>query len=432
MVNNQYLKVEGGIPLKGTVRTQGSKNAALPAIAAALLLSEGETMTFTNVPRLRDTETLVDLLQALGMTVSFIHDTVTVTRSGKVKNEMPARLVQKMRASSILLGPLLAREGHAVMPLPGGCSIGARPIDLHLKGLRRMGADIELEHGAVYADSGRLKGGRIYLDFPSVGATENLVMAAALAEGETIIENAAREPEITHLVDVLREMGADVRFIEGSAGVIRIVGRESLHGGSVRIIPDRIAACTYLLAGVITNGEVTVTEAIPEHFDSLLAKFEESGVHYKRTGDSVTVYPSLDTFTGVSVNTMPYPGFPTDVQPQLMAALTLAHGTSIIRERIFEARFQHVPELKKMGASIEVQGNGAVISGVDCLTGTGVQATDLRAGAALTIAGLAAEGETRVYGLGHILRGYENFSEALRGLGARVSVGTVACENAGE
>ena len=421
-MQNKYLKISGGRPLNGTVKTQGSKNAALPVVAAALLMEKGETLTCTNVPLLRDTETLRDLLLAVGADVKFENGTVTVTHSGQLDYAMPPALVQKMRASSILLGPLLAREGRAVMPLPGGCTIGARPIDLHLKGLAKMGATVELKHGAVYAKAKKLRGCRIYLDFPSVGATENLIMAATLAEGETTIENAAREPEIGNLVRALRAMGADVVYLRENAGVIRIKGGKRLTSGKIDIIPDRISACTYLLAGVATDGTVKVTDAMPQHFNSLLAKFEEAGIAYESDESSVTVYPSRAHLKRLTVKTMPYPGFPTDVQPQLMTVLCLAEGTSIIKESIFESRFQHAPELRKMGALIEIQGNSAIISGVPTLNGTDVHATDLRAGAALAIAGLAAEGETRVWGLGHILRGYEDFDVALRSLGADVSI----------
>ena len=422
MESSRYLKITGGTPLHGSIRIQGSKNAALPVVAAGLLLGQGQTLTCTNVPLLRDTETMAALLRELGMTVTFENGTVTVTRNGDLSCEMPAVQVQKMRASSIVLGPLLAQQGRAVMPMPGGCTIGARPIDLHLKGLAKMGAQIELHHGAVYATAEKLRGCRIYLDFPSVGATENLVMAAALAEGETIIENAAREPEITNLVQALQAMGADVVFKKDNQGIIQVNGKPELASGTVKIVPDRIAACTYLLAGAITNGEVTVTDVMPQHFDSLLAKLEEAEVGYLRQEDRVTVYPSKGRMKGLSVKTMPYPGFPTDVQPQLMAALCLAHGTSVVKESIFESRFQHVPELRKMGAEIDIQGNTAVIRGVEALNGSDVQATDLRAGAALALAGLAAEGETRVHGLKHILRGYEDFDKALTSLGAHVSI----------
>ena len=420
--SSRYLKISGGAPLHGSIRIQGSKNAALPVVAAGLLLGKGETLTCTNVPQLRDTETMAALLRALGMTVTFENGSVTVTRTGDLSCEMPAAQVQKMRASSIVLGPLLAQQGRAVMPMPGGCTIGARPIDLHLKGLAKMGAQIELHHGAVHATAEKLRGCRIYLDFPSVGATENLVMAAALAEGETIIENAAREPEISNLVQALQAMGADVVFKKDNQGIIQVCGKPELASGTVRVVPDRIAACTYLLAAVITGGEVTVTDMIPQHFDSLLAKLEEAEVGYVRQEDRVTIYPSRERMKSLSVKTMPYPGFPTDVQPQLMAALCLARGTCVVKESIFESRFQHVPELRKMGAEIDIQGNTAVIRGVDTLNGSDVQATDLRAGAALTLAGLAAEGETRVHGLKHILRGYEDFDKALTALGANVSV----------
>ena len=422
MESSRYLKITGGAPLHGSIRIQGSKNAALPVVAAGLLLGQGQTLTCTNVPLLRDTETMAALLRELGMTVTFENGTVTVTRNGDLSCEMPAVQVQKMRASSIVLGPLLAQQGRAVMPMPGGCTIGARPIDLHLKGLAKMGAQIELHHGAVYATAEKLRGCRIYLDFPSVGATENLVMAAALAEGETIIENAAREPEITNLVQALQAMGADVVFKKDNQGIIQVNGKPELASGTVKIVPDRIAACTYLLAGAITNGEVTVTDVMPQHFDSLLAKLEEAEVGYLRQEDRVTVYPSRGRMKSLSVKTMPYPGFPTDVQPQLMAALCLAHGTSVVKESIFESRFQHVPELRKMGAEIDIQGNTAVIRGVEALNGSDVQATDLRAGAALALAGLAAEGETRVHGLKHIMRGYEDFDKALTSLGAHVSI----------
>ncbi len=412
----------GGIPLRGKVLVQGSKNAALPVAAASLLLGDGESLACMNVPSLKDTETLSALLEAVGMDVQFGGGSLVASRRGNLNCELPASLVQKMRASSILLGPLLAREGHAVMTLPGGCSIGTRPIDLHLKGLAKMGATIDLKNGMIYATAKKLQGCRICLDFPSVGATENLVMAAVLAEGETTIENAAREPEITNMVRALVKMGAAISYKNENAGVIKIVGGEPLGSAKVDVIPDRIAACTYLLAGIITDGEVTVVGVVPQHFDSLLAKLEEANVDYERSDDSVTVYPSRSKLKHVSVKTMPYPGFPTDVQPQLMAVMCLAEGTSIIKESIFESRFLHVAELRKMGASISVQGDSAVINGVPSLNGASVQGTDLRAGAALTLAALAVDGETRVHGLNHILRGYENFDAHLSSLGAKVSV----------
>ncbi len=422
----KILKISGGIPLKGKIQTQGSKNAALPVMVAALLLAEGESLEVFNVPQLRDTETLITLLQILGLKFSFTAGKVMISRAGPITWETPASLVQKMRASSLVLGPILAREGQVVMPLPGGCAIGSRPLDLHLKGLAKMGATIELKHGAIHGSAKSLKGCRIYLDFPSVGATENLLMAASLAQGETILENAAREPEIVNLVEALRTMGAEIEIQGEGAGIIRIQGKPSLHSGKVTIIPDRIAACTYLLAGVITNGEVTVEKAEPQHFDSLLAKLEEADVAYERGIDRITVFPSRRELRAISVKTLPYPGFPTDVQPQLMATLTLAQGSSMIYESIFESRLQHVPELKKMGANVDVQGNMAVINGVSSLNGTDVFASDLRAGAALVLAGLAAEGETRVHGLHHILRGYENLHGHLSSLGAQIEIKEIA------
>ncbi|PIE54894.1 MAG: UDP-N-acetylglucosamine 1-carboxyvinyltransferase [Dethiosulfovibrio peptidovorans] len=412
------LRIKGGIPLKGTIRMQGAKNAALPVMAASLLLRDA-TLVMDNVPELKDITTMVDLLRVLGADITFSDHRVVVTVPDSVSWETPGELVQKMRASSLVLGPLLAREGRAVMPLPGGCSIGSRPIDLHLKGLAQMGASIDLRHGAVHASTKGLKGCRIYLDFPSVGATENLLMAAVLAKGETVLENVAREPEIVNLADVLRKMGAKIEG-EGT-GVLTIQGMADLSAASIRIIPDRIAACTYLLAGVITNGAVTVEDVIPQHFDSLLAKLEEASVEVHSMEGSVSVVPSQERMKAVSMKTLPYPGFPTDVQPQLMAVMSLARGTSIIKESIFESRFLHASELKKMGADVELQGNTAIVTGVHSLNCADVVASDLRAGAALILAGLATQGETVVHGMSHVERGYERIKENLMALGAQVS-----------
>lgn len=418
----QSLKIKGKTTLNGTVKIQGSKNAALPILAATTLLEAGKSLTLLNVPHLEDTHTTVELLEAQGMICHWQDDKLVVTAGEVVRFTLPDHLVRKMRASSLLLGPLLARRGASILPLPGGCSIGSRPLDLHFKGLAKMGAEIELRHGAVHAKAEKLAGARIYLDFPSVGATENLMMAAAAAHGVTQIENAAQEPEIVNLAEALCVMGAEVKG--AGTGLIEIHGKGGLlHGGEVSVIPDRIAACTYLLAGVMTNGQVCVADCDPSHFDSVLAKLEDAGVRFTREANRVTVLPSRESLTAVSVKTMPYPGFPTDVQPQLMAALTLAQGTSVMQESIFENRFMHVPELSRMGASIEIQGgNHAIITGVPSLNGAHVKATDLRAGAALTIAGLVAEGYTVIHGLHHILRGYENFVDILRSLGATIDV----------
>ena len=412
------MRIEGGRPLQGTVRTQGAKNAALPVMAACLLL-KGGALTIANVPELYDVSTMMELLTALGVTARREGKEVTLGVADEVSWEAPESLVRKMRASSLVLGPLLARCGRAALPLPGGCSIGSRPIDLHLKGLVQMGAKIEIRNGVVCAQADRLRGRRIYLDFPSVGATENLMMAAALAQGETIIENIAREPEIDNLAAVLRSMGVPIDM-EGT-GCVRIKGVEEVRSCRERVIPDRIEACTYLLAGVMTGGRVTVEDAIPAHIDSLLAKLEEAGVRFAVNGSAVTVFPA-DRLQSVSLKTMPFPGFPTDLQPQMAAALSLAEGTSVIEESVFQARFLYAAELNRMGADIRVKGDTAVISGVERLSGANVKATDLRAGAALIIAGLAAQGRTQVEDMVHVWRGYEAIDVKLRSLGAQVEL----------
>lgn len=412
------MKIIGGKPLKGVIVAQGAKNASLPVMAAAILLKD-QKLRISRVPDLLDVNTMADLLRSLGADVTFTNHNMEISVPADISWETPPDLVRKMRASSLVLGPLLARCGKAVMPLPGGCSIGSRPIDLHLKGLTRMGATIELVHGAVHAQTKGLTGNRIYFDFPSVGATENLMMAAVFAKGETVLENTAREPEIFNLVDALKSMGASIEA--DGTGVIRIQGVDTLQGASSKIIPDRIEACTYILAGAATNGEVTVIDIIPNHIDSLLAKLEEAGASLTIKENAVTIHPSRK-LKAVSLKTLPYPGFPTDLQPQIMAALCLADGTSVIQESVFQSRFLHVSELNKMGAKIDIQSNSAVVTGVDCLAGADVVATDLRAGAALVIAGLAAGDTTLVYHLGHICRGYEDMDEKLRGLGADVSI----------
>ena len=412
------MEIFGGRPLKGSVEAQGAKNASLPVMAAALLL-KNNTLRITRAPDLLDVNTMADLLRNLGAEVTFSNHEMEIRTPEEISWKTPPDLVRKMRASSLVLGPLLARCGKAVMPLPGGCSIGSRPIDLHLKGLTKMGASIELVHGAVHASTKGLTGCRIYLDFPSVGATENLMMAAVFAKGETVLENTAREPEIYNLAEALKSMGAKIEA-DGMGG-IRIQGVEGLNSAEARIIPDRIEACTYILAGAATNGEVTVTGVIPNHIDSLLAKLEEAGANLTVKESEVTIHPS-PRLKGVSLKTLPYPGFPTDLQPQIMAALCLAQGTSLIQESVFQSRFLHVSELNKMGARIDIQNNSAVVTGVDALTGADVAATDLRAGAALVIAGLAAHDTTVIYNLEHIFRGYEKIDEKLLQLGASVRV----------
>ena len=412
------MRIQGGIPLRGTVRTQGAKNAALPVMAACLLL-KGGTLALDNVPDLCDVSTMMELLGALGVEVAREEDRVLLNVPEDIAWEAPEHLVRKMRASSLALGPLLARGGRAALPLPGGCSIGSRPIDLHLKGLVQMGAKIEIRNGVVHAAADRLRGRRIYLDFPSVGATENLMMAAALARGETIIENTAREPEIENLAAVLRTMGVPIEM-EGT-GCVRIKGVDEVQPGRERVIPDRIEACTYILAGVMTGGEITVCDVVPAHIDALLAKLEEAGARFSVRKGEVTVFP-VERLQSVSLKTMPYPGFPTDLQPQMTAALALAGGVSMVEESVFQARFLYAEELNRMGADIRIKGDTAIINGVRRLDGASVRATDLRAGAALILAGLSASGETRIEDMVHVWRGYEAIDRKLRGLGASVSL----------
>ena len=414
------MKISGGIPLNGVIRAQGAKNAALPVMAACLLL-RGGTLDLDNVPELNDINTMIDLLCALGVDVAKNNNGhVKFNVPDEINFEAPESLVRKMRASSVVLGPLLARCGRVVLPLPGGCSIGSRPIDLHLKGLKQMGAEIEIKNGVVYASArGKLRGRRIYLDFPSVGATENLMMAAALATGETIIENIAREPEIDNLADTLRCLGVPVE-LEGAGGV-RIKGIDEAKSGSCRVIPDRIEACTYIMAGIMTGGEITVNDIVPAHIYSTLAKLEEAGARFKVRKNSVIVYP-VKRLKAVSFKTMPFPGFPTDSQPQMTATLSIANGVSTVEESVFQARFLYAQELNRMGADIEISRDMAIIRGVKKLHGAKVKATDLRAGAALIIAGLAAEGETSVEDMVHVWRGYDAIDEKLRTLGAKVEL----------
>ena len=413
------MRIEGGVPLNGTIKAQGAKNAALPVMAACLLL-KGGSLTLDNVPDLYDINTMKELLKSLGVNVKDLGaNKVMLDVPENISHEAPESLVRKMRASSLVLGPLLARCGKAVMPLPGGCSIGSRPIDLHLKGLVQMGAKIEIKSGVVYAKADKLRGRRIYLDFPSVGATENLMMAAALAHGETIIENIAREPEIDNLADVLMSMGVPID-LEGT-GCVRIKGIDEVHSGSDKVIPDRIEICTYILAAIMTGGQVKINNIIPDHIDAILAKLEEAGAKFKVSKDSITLTP-VKRLHAVSFRTMPFPGFPTDAQSPMAAALSLAKGTSLIEENLFQARFLYTQELNKMGANINIKGDTAIINGVESLHGADVKATDLRAGAALIIAGLAAQGVTQVSDMVHVWRGYEAIDAKLKSLGARVEL----------
>ena len=415
------MKINGGIPLKGSIKTQGAKNAALPVMAVCLLL-KGQSLTLDNVPDLYDINTMLETLKSLGVEIErSSQNTFVFNVPEELKWEVSENLARKMRASSLVLGPLLANCGKVSLPLPGGCSIGSRPIDLHLKGLKQMGAEIEIQNGVVHASvKGRLRGRRIYLDFPSVGATENLMMAASLAQGETIIENIAREPEIDNLANVLRCIGVTVE-LEGAGGV-RILGIDKAHSGRERVIPDRIEACTYILAGVMTNGHIKIDDIVPSHIDAILAKLEESGAKFSVKKNSIEIFPSKKKLHPVSIKTMPYPGFPTDSQPQMAAALSLAKGVSTIEESVFQARFLYAQELNRMGADIKISRDVAIIRGVDKLQGANVKATDLRAGAALIMAGLAAEGETKVEDMVHVFRGYEAIDKKLKSLGAKVEL----------
>lgn len=412
------MEITGGKRLNGTVDVQGAKNAALPVMAASILL-RGQRLSLEGVPDLYDIRTMCRLLRHLGAEVHFEGHYMTIDVPEELKCETPVELVRMMRASSLVLGPLVARCGRALLPLPGGCVLGSRPLDFHLKGLAKMGAEIELKAGAVTATAGRLKGATISLDFPSVGATENLMMAASLAEGVTLIENAAKEPEIINLAEVLRLMGVQIRG-DGTE-TIKITGTSELHSAAGEIIPDRIEAATYLIAGAITKGCVTVRGIPPAYMEAILAKLEECGVEIDIFGREITAKYGAP-IKGVTIKTMPYPGFPTDTQPQFMALMTLAGGNSVIHESVFDSRLLHINEFKKMGAKIEVQDNIAIVTGVPKLTGAEVHSSNLRAGAALILLGLAAEAKTTVCDLQHVWRGYEGLVEKLRSLGAGIEL----------
>ena len=417
--NLDKIIVTGGRKLSGEVRISGAKNSVLPIIVATLL-AEGRCV-LDDVPRLADVQIIKDVLESLGADITFTDNTMEVDGAPVNKVQAPIEYIKKMRASVLIMGPLLARFGRAVLSLPGGCAIGTRPIDLHLKGLEVLGASIQIRDDEVVAEvpGGRLKGDRIFLRVPSVGATENLMMAASLAEGVTVIENAAEEPEIVDLANFLNAMGADVRG--AGTGVIRITGVEHLHGANHTIIPDRIEAGSYLLAGAITGSTVRVTNCIADHLRPVLDKIVESGatVEVDEVANTVTVH-GAEKIRPVDVKTLPYPGFPTDMQSQFMAYMTVAEGTCQFTETIFENRFMHVDELRKMGANIQAEGRNAFITGVPKLHGAAVRATDLRAGAALIIAGLAAEGKTTVSDLYHLDRGYEDLIGKFQSLGADI------------
>jgi UDP-N-acetylglucosamine 1-carboxyvinyltransferase len=410
-----FLEIEGGVPLEGTVAVSAAKNATLPALAASLLTAD--PLVIPNVPALNDVNTMVTLLETLGARVQRTGGEARVRVERVASDVASYELVSTMRASVLVLGPLVARHGSARVALPGGCAIGVRPIDQHLKGLARLGAEVTIENGYVIARASRLKGARITADLVTVTGTENLMMAAALASGTTVIDNAAREPEVIDLAALLTAMGAHIQ----GAGTdrIEIEGVADLGGATHRVVPDRIEAGTLMVAGAITRGDVTVTDLVPEHLSAVLAKLEECGVQLQ-IGPTWVRVRGAERPRPADVITSPFPGFPTDMQAQLMTLLGLADGQSRVTETIFENRFMHVAELDRMGARIETDGSTAIIRGVAAYQGAEVMASDLRASAALVLAGLAAEGRTQISRVYHLDRGYERLEAKLVGLGARI------------
>ncbi len=411
------LCIHGGVKLDGEIRASGAKNATLPIMTSALLLNE--PLLVSNVPHLEDVTTTNILLAQMGVTVT-IGDNMTVEIDSSSINSCvaPYELVKTMRASILVLGPLLARRGEAVVSLPGGCAIGARPVDLHIKGLRAMGAEIEVEGGYIHARAGRLKGAHIMMDTVTVTGTENLLMAATLAEGETILENAAREPEVVDLAQCLIAMGAKI----SGAGTDRIVvqGVKDLHTAEHRVLSDRIETGTYLVAAAMTKGRVHIREADPLQLESVLIKLQEAGAEVKSGRDFISLDMHGQRPKSVNVRTVPHPGFPTDMQAQFCALNAVAEGVGTVTETVFENRFMHVPEMQRMGADIELEGHTAIIKGMEKLTAAPVMATDLRASAGLVLAGLMGVGETEIRRIYHIDRGYECIEEKLQQLGARI------------
>jgi len=413
----EKIIINGDTQLNGTVKINGAKNAVLPILAASLLANYGESILL-DTPGFNDVFVICELLEALGAKV--VRD-----QQGQVKIDAtnltgyyaPYEAVRKMRASFLVMGPLLARLGQAKIPLPGGCAIGTRPIDLHLKGFEALGAKIVTGHGYVEAQAKKLKGAQIYLDFPSVGATENIMMAACFAEGSTLIANAAEEPEIVDLANYLNKMGAKISG--AGTDIIKIEGVAGLTGTTYTVIPDRIEAGTFMVAAAATQGDVLIKNVVVDHLKPVTAKLREIGAEIIE-GDNAIRVIGRKPIQATDIKTLPYPGFPTDMQAQMTVILAIADGTSVVTETVFENRFMHLDELKRMGANIKVEGRSAIIKGVNLLTGTQVKATDLRAGAALIIAGLVAKGETEISGVHHIDRGYVNIEEKFRRLGAKI------------
>lgn len=415
----EQLHIVGGQRLRGQVRISGAKNAVLKLMAASLLVED--ECIIRNVPLIKDVLTMIEVLRSLGVEISWEEEAVLRIKPKKDLNYVaPDELVREMRASVQVMGPLLTKIGRVKLYQPGGCVIGQRPIDLHLKGFQALGADIVEEHGYVYAEARKLKGVDIHLDFPSVGATENIMAAAILAEGTTVIKNAAKEPEIIEEQNFYNRLGARIRG--AGTDTIRIEGVPSLRSTPVdyMVIPDRIEAGTYILSAAITGGEITLLDIIPEHFEALTSKLKESGIHIEIDGDTMKVKAG-EKLVPIDVTILPYPGFPTDLQPQMTAVMSVADGTSLITENVFGGRFRYVDELVRMGANIRVEGRSAVVKGVKRLTGAAVIAPDLRAGAALVLAGLAAEGTTIIEGVPYIDRGYERIEDKLSLLGADIS-----------
>jgi UDP-N-acetylglucosamine 1-carboxyvinyltransferase len=418
--DKSVLQIWGRASLHGQVKISGAKNSALAIMAGALLCPQD--CRLRNVPALVDIMRMSQILSALGMKVERSGDTLEIDASDLRQSQAPYELVSQLRASFFVIGPMLARLGVARVPLPGGCAIGARPVDLHVRGLQALGAEVHIEHGVVHAyvsgnGSKRLKGAKIYLDCPSVGATETLMMAATLAEGETTIENAAQEPEVVDLANFCKAMGAKIRG--AGTNTIIISGVPSLHSVDYSIIPDRIEAGTFLVAGAITHSEISLFPVVPDHLTAVIAKLREIGANVVMEGaNGLRLVPG--GLRATDIETLPYPGFPTDMQAQFMALLSRSEGDSVITETVFENRLRHVAELNRMGADIRVKGNNAIIRGVQILSGAPVVATDLRASAALVLAALAAEGKTTIQGLHHLDRGYDNLEGKLRQLGAKL------------
>lgn len=410
------LEVWGGRPLQGRVAISGAKNSALVLMAGALLASE--SCRLRNVPPLADIQSMAKILAALGVKIQQNDGVLDLDPTHITKADAPYELVSKLRASFFAIGPLLARMGVAKVPLPGGCAIGARPVEIHVRGLKQLGAEVYIEHGVVHAYASRLKGTKIYLDYPSVGATETLMMAATLAEGETILENAAQEPEVADLANFCRSMGAHITG--AGTKTITISGVSKLHGTDYSIVPDRIEAGTFLMAAAITHSDILLSPVVPEHLTAVIAKLKSIGFQLTPDAHQGLRIQSKGIHIGTEIETLPYPGFPTDMQALFMALLTLSEGNSVVTETVFENRFGHVPELVRMGADIRIKGNVAVIQGVPFLSGAPITGTDLRATAALVVAALAAQGKTSISGLQHLDRGYANFEQKLRGLGARI------------